>query len=772
LIKSSHLLDHQLLFTSTPHKHSSGDIVLPTGPAGLCRLFIGMALAIKKFIKTTYIIYLELKKVPTREPEIIFLNENIQLRLGNEANTVNQQQQATFETSQRIAHGKERRCVLKRKIRRKVVEEKVLTGELEPEPRIIMEEAESITLQQEEEKENIRAEGESAKTYRGFNTDISPQQEEKSDCEIYEESGPLATVTSQILVAVAGLRDTVKTNAWAAAVMLTSVLKEQRHNIKEKVPEIMDIIYFHLQAIEEASARQAAMGAVCLLAEKHTREVVSALLRLSLPCDSHVSQIWEALGRAKKSVSLRVNAELLEMLKRRPCLKKSETSESRNSFEDNASLLPLAATRALCIIFSNKECTVPMDAFYVSVLIFLIIQLHYLVSLPKVVCGWEDRFQTSSFVSCAVEALKAVIKREKSYLMQSVSLAGGWDLLSMPETYLEGVLLLARAIVKHYRSLDFAVFTKVSPLLHHGDDKQKLTAMALFTGLLSTESTYVTLKKQYILGHLKNWHIDPSPTVRWLGLLGLGNVALHLQKQKEVKALLSDILETFNDPEEKVILMAFEAATKIVTRHKHKGHLGTEFVKTARQLHPFLADERQKICCAATELFGDLLRALNRKDKSLMQEQVLSSMVPLLLNLQQQHPDVIKSCTDTLQECKVFLGWTLNDNQESWDTLCEHLIEQYPGRLWSFLHQAQEYLRSPWTSSGRAAGIFIDVIIQHMEYSLVKKEAMDLLQCALMSLPLESELSIQTVASIGTEEVEQVCRPYPPPCAMACCFLW
>ncbi|XP_026512646.1 maestro heat-like repeat-containing protein family member 6 [Terrapene carolina triunguis] len=619
-----------------------------------------------------------------------------------------------------------------------------------------MEDAESITLQQEEEKENISAEGESAKTYRGFNTSVSPQQEEKSNYEIYEESGPLATVTSQILVAVAGLRDTVKTNAQAAAVMLTSVLKEQRHNIKEKVPEIMDIIYFHLQAIQEASARQAAMGAVCLLAEKHTREVVSALLRLSLPCDSHVSQIWEALGRAKKSVSLRVLAELLEMLKRRPCLKKSETSESRNSFEDNASLLPLAATRALCIIFSNKECTVPMDAFYVSVLIFLIIQLHYLVSLPKVVCGWEDRFQTSSFVSCAVEALKAVIKREKSSLMQSVSLAGGWDLLSVPETYLEGVLLLARAIVKHHRSLDFAVFTKVSPLLHHGDDKQKLTAMALFTELLSTESTYVTLKKQYILGRLKNWHIDPSPTVRWFGLLGLGNVALHLQKQKEVKALLTDILETFNDPEEKVILMAFEAATKIVTRHKHKDHLGTEFVKTARQLHPFLADERHKICCAAIELFGDLLRALNRKDKSLMQEQVLSSMVPLLLNLQQQHPDVIKSCTDTLQECKVFLGWTLNDNQESWDTICEHLIEQYPGRLWSFLHQALEYLRNPWTSSGRAAGIFIDVIIQHMEYSLVEKEAMDLLQC---------------VASIITEEMERVCRPYPAPCAMACCFL-
>lgn len=56
------------------------------------------------------------------------------------------------------------------------------------------------------------------------------------------------------------------------------------------------------------------------------------------------------------------------------------------------------ATKALSIIFSNKVCTIPMGDFYVSVLIFLVIQLHYLVSLPEVVWGWEDRLQTSSFV--------------------------------------------------------------------------------------------------------------------------------------------------------------------------------------------------------------------------------------------------------------------------------------------------------------------------------------------------------------------------------------
>lgn len=158
--------------------HCLSVVRIKMGEFSFC-LACRMALAIKKFIKTTYIFYLELEKVPTREPEIIFTDENIQLCLGNEANTVNQQQHALSETSQHIAHGEERCYVLKRKIRCTVVQQKILAGELEPEPVITMEEADVITLQQEEEKENISAEGEIAKIHLSFNTDVSPQQQEK-----------------------------------------------------------------------------------------------------------------------------------------------------------------------------------------------------------------------------------------------------------------------------------------------------------------------------------------------------------------------------------------------------------------------------------------------------------------------------------------------------------------------------------------------------------------------------------------------------------------
>lgn len=72
---------------------------------------------------------------------------------------------------------------------------------------------------------------------------------------------------------------------------------------------------------------------------------------------SHVSQLWEALGKAKRTVSLQVLAELLEMLKRRPCFKKSETSESRSSFEASAFLLPLAVS-------NNPNITILAPSFW------------------------------------------------------------------------------------------------------------------------------------------------------------------------------------------------------------------------------------------------------------------------------------------------------------------------------------------------------------------------------------------------------------------------
>ncbi|XP_063160458.1 maestro heat-like repeat-containing protein family member 6 [Candoia aspera] len=563
---------------------------------------------------------------------------------------------------------------------------------------------------------------------------------------------PIATITGQILLAVASLRDSDRSSIQAAATMLNSVLKKEKNKLRGKVPEIIDIIYFHLNAIHDPSAREAAIGAVCLLVEKHTDEAISSLLRLSLFCDRHITQIWEALGQAKQPVRLQVLAKLLEILKRRPGFNSEFLFSSDLNFKDNASLLPLAATKALCIIFKDKRCKVPMNSYYVSVIIFLVIQLHYLVNSSDVDYGQDDILKASNYISCTMEALKALVKREKTSQTCFTSLTENWELLSSPENYLEGVLLLARALIKHHRGLDYAVFTKVIPLLHHGDDQQKLTAMAFFTALLSSESAYTVLQKHYILGLLKSWQIDSNATYRWLSLHGMGNVIQHLQNRKEITALILSILPNFNDPDEKVTLTAIEVITKVVGHHKNANHV---LLKIAKQLQPLLADGRNNICCAANQLFQDILKTSDMKDKSSMQDQILNSIVTLMLNLEDPHLDVTKSRTDSLQLCKAFLGWTANDNQNSWNVVCRHLVKEHPGKLRGFLDQAQEYTQSPQNSSRIAATTFIDSIFQQMESSHLQKSEVDFLRKALNSFPSERRNSVPVV--LEPEKVHRYC---------------
>ncbi|KAL8190005.1 UNVERIFIED_CONTAM: hypothetical protein K2H54_035348 [Gekko kuhli] len=572
---------------------------------------------VKEKLEETYDLYKGLDVASTKEPELITLEKFTQTCFEDGTEEPIQETNKNVYAAHKFVSDEEKYSVLQKKVR--LVQDTVST--VNPGS-----EFEDFLRQQEKEGSD-----ECLEDYQ----DISSAPDEEEFSEISDRADKVTTITGQILMAVAGLRDTDRTNIEAAAAMLNSVLKKQRNKLRAKVPEIIDMIYFHLQAIQDPLSRRAAFGAICLLAETYAEEVTSSLLRLSLPCDEHVTEIWEALGQAKQPVRLQVLAKLLEMLKRRPCLQ----SESPDlNMKDNCSILPLA--------------------------------LHYLVNFADIGYGIEESLKTSSYISCAVEALKAVIKRERNSWMCFVSLAGGWDLLSSPENYLEGVLLLARAIVKYYRGLDYAVFTKVIPLLHHGDDKQKLTAMAFFTALLSSESTYTVLQKNYILNLLKNWNTDSNATYRWLSLHGMGNVALHLQNNKELTTLILGILQSFNDPDEKVILTAFEVIFSIAVKKKNV----MECVKIARQLQPLLTDGRVKICCAANQLFQELLKNLDQKDKCLMRDQVLNSIVPLLLTMQDQHPEVVKSCRESLKQCEILLGWTVNDSQDSWNVTCKHLV--------------------------------------------------------------------------------------------------
>ncbi|CAM4493299.1 unnamed protein product [Lepidochelys olivacea] len=596
--------------------------------------------------------------------------------------------------------------------------------------------------------------------------DSSPLPQEDGNGHSGKEHTSLVSLTDLVLTTVASLKDSDHASE-AAMTTLAAILEDHGAEMKEKVSDIVDGIYLQINNIPEGSARRAALRVVCSLAEEYPEEVVSSLLRHSLPCDSNAAELWKGLCR-NLEINAKVMWQLLRELKQRPRLQENSSSSG-----DGASLTPLAATRALCEMLTIYVCIGAMRGFYPQLFLALLTQVHYLVSLPGYTevtrreCGQQNRLTTASHVSsCAVEALKVLLIRDrKEIVLPWMEKVGGWDLLSTAEGYLEGVLLLARAMVTHASHHLSGLLANTIPNLRTEDEEKTLTAIAFFTGLLRSKSVTKLLPRRTILCRLEEWRIDPRPTVRWLSLHGLGNMALHQQKVKQLQALLPAILVGLNETHERLVEEAITALGSILRHHRDRVNISSICVRIAKTLRPFLDDPRDKVRSSAIGLFGNLLRGLNLKSKSIMQEQVLSSLVPLLLLLHDQDQEVVESCEWTLARCNDFLGWKLleeiftmahYDNQQALCNVCKHLVQQYSGRIHEFLFQSQHYLKSGQAPVRRAASMFTGFIVHHMDASRMSEGDMSSLLSALSDSLLDPEPSVCSVASVSIQQVKQV----------------
>nr|XP_025044737.1 maestro heat-like repeat-containing protein family member 6 isoform X2 [Pelodiscus sinensis] len=595
--------------------------------------------------------------------------------------------------------------------------------------------------------------------------DSSPLLQEEGNDQSAEEHSSQLSLTDLVLRTVASLKDSDSATTVATAA-LAAILEDHRAEMKETVSDIVDGIYFQINNVPEGSARRAALRVVCSLAEEYPEEVVSSLLRRSLPCDSNAAELWKGLCRNLET-NARVMWQLLRELKQRPRLQESSSSSG-----DSAFLTPLAATRALCEMLTIYMCTGAMRGFYPQLFLALLTQVHYLVSLPGYTevtrreCSQQDRLMTASHVSCAVDALKAMLIRDRNEIVLPwMEKVGGWDLLSSAEGYLEGVLLLARAMVTHASHHLSGLLANSIPNLRTEDEEKTLTAVAFFTGLLRSQSVTKLLPKRSILGRLEEWRTDPRPTVRWLSLHGLGNMALHPQKAKQLQALLPALLGGLNETHERLVGETIAALGSVLRHHKGRVNIGSISVQIAKTLRPFLDDDRDKVRSSAIGLFGNLLSGLNLKSKSTMQEQVLGSFVPLLLHLYEQDQKVAESCEWTLARCNDFMGWKLleeiftmahYDNQQALCNVCRHLVRRCSGRVHEFLSQSRHYLKSEQAPVRRAASMFTGFIVHHMDGSRMSQGDIVSLLRALSDSLLDPEPSVCSVASVSIQQVKQV----------------
>ncbi|XP_033698880.1 maestro heat-like repeat-containing protein family member 6 isoform X8 [Tursiops truncatus] len=305
----------------------------------------------------------------------------------------------------------------------------------------------------------------------------------------------------------------------ATALTLSSALEAWGEWLEDQVHGLVRGPLAQVPSLAEWRPQRAALQVLSTLALEHCRAVVCALLPRSLSPDRAAAELWRGLSQNQR-VNGQVLVQLLWVLK----------GSARCQLE------ALVATRALGEMLAVSGCVGATRGFYPHLLLVLVTQLHELArdpcptDIPKV---WAPSHQglPYSHASCTVEALKALFTGDSCCMVVTcMEQAGRWRRLVGAHTNLEGVLLLASAMVAHADHHLRGLFTDLLPQLRSAEDAQRLTAMAFFSGLLQSRPTTRLLREEVILDRLCAWQGDPEPTVHWLGLLGLGHLALNRRK--------------------------------------------------------------------------------------------------------------------------------------------------------------------------------------------------------------------------------------------------
>ncbi|XP_044882103.1 maestro heat-like repeat-containing protein family member 7 isoform X2 [Mauremys mutica] len=547
-----------------------------------------------------------------------------------------------------------------------------------------------------------------------------------------------------LLTAVESLKEASESTIEASKTILNVILEKYKQKIQMEVPKIVDRIHSQLRAIHHSHARQVVMMALCLLAHAFLEEVSTALLKCPLPLDRDAAGMWRTLA---KTEAICHSHRLLDVLLK-------ELQERPSTSEDRAFIIPLAAASALCEVLSVSMCTQAVTRFYPRLLMALLVQVHYTIGLSLPDSGVSRKELIPA--CCVVKTVKTLLlKMGCHYEFTAVEKEGGWELLTSSEEHHRGVGLLARAMVHYSCCQLWRILYLLVPFLERGDKQHKLTAMAFFVELLHMPQAKRLPEKYSVLRLLKGL-TDPDPVIRALCVKGL--ITMADWPGKEIKVLVPAMINSLCGVDGRLVVEALADVKKILRGLDVASYVGC----ITSLLRLLFDDERVSVRSAAISLFGKMVKKVKKTQGLMKEEDVLDSLIPLLLHLQEGNPDLAEKCKNALDECSRVLEWRLpkqvgngkawHNHQEDVDEICQYLVKKHQENVQKFLFQSQCYLSSTQPSLRRAAAMFIGFLVMHMD-SMMRMKDLDIISNALAGLLHDPEASVCIFAAQAHDRV-------------------
>ncbi|XP_039375076.1 maestro heat-like repeat-containing protein family member 7 [Mauremys reevesii] len=564
-----------------------------------------------------------------------------------------------------------------------------------------------------------------------------------------------------LLVAIDGVRDSSVHDAVTARNMLHMILEVPGLGLV-RVSEAVRSIHKHLDSISEPLARQELLRALLLLGSQFSEEVVGTLLGCSLSCDSVAAEMWKILTSQPKSTE-KILRELVSRLQ-------GQAPRRHQLSQRPAGVASLAATRALYVILQEQACRQEVKELFPQLYVALLFHVTHTVqhtASQEREHNQEDTAAPLSPVRFAVKAMEALLlcagyKEQATFMMKH----GRWDLLMSSDTHHKGVCLLARAMVSLNVEERNWIFHHVMAILNDRDDRRYVPAVALFIQLLQCPDLGYGLEDA-IVEEMSRQLRDHQTVVRWLGLKGLLNLVRLPEKVGKLQRLLPDVLERLQEVDRALIHKAI-AVLKHLLAGMDRQSASCAAVQVAEQLLPLFDDVTSKLRVLSITLFKDLLELVRWPNRSEMKEYVLQSLVPLLLLVHDERPNVSQVCWDTLSSAAQFLRWHqlsgLIQHKETW-RICDCLVRRYNGRADDFLCQTMAFLQNPQTPVREAAIRFLGLTARQLDQGSQNK--LNAICKNLKGLQQDSKSSVRCLAS-QTIFILEAFKNQPP----VCCGLW
>nr|XP_045380313.1 maestro heat-like repeat-containing protein family member 1 isoform X3 [Camelus bactrianus] len=548
-------------------------------------------------------------------------------------------------------------------------------------------------------------------------------------------------VTNLVLTAMEGLTNSKAKESLAAAQLMSGVLKERGRDMM-KIEEVVEGILEWLSLQLEPSTKEETLRAMCLLAGNNAHIVVPLLLNKPLPWNRTSLSLWKVFGTQRETTIgvLQVLIGVLEKLDSR-----DETGEM--PFQ------PVAVACALCEMLSGSLCQEAVKELYPRLLLAVLHHLCWVIEQKppqKMVVytkegGLGSKSKPFDPTSCALEVVKLVLL---AAAYEGVVFYGNqhrsWDLLSCPKFYYMGIMDLTSAMVKNCEpAVLHQLLSLVRNFLYSLDHRWKTLARALYAQLLWHRSVAQTLGHDF-LSNLVKWIKEPDLVMKEVGLRGIGNLALHPGQSASLKSLVPSLRDLLKN-EVRVTVQAVKSLRNIIC-HGQAEDTKVVFCSISKHLRPLINDERDQVKISATSALGHMLHQVDKcKPGPSIWREIYTFLVPLLLSIQDNNPEVVKACGGALTEWTKVIGWSSLTRTFRHTTLSDHIQVGASRRqlLGELLSQSFGFLKSPQPFLRTAAVSFIELTVKRISMSHLHEDDVQLFRNALERLRDDPAQSVQ-----------------------------